>query len=158
MYELDTFMMFVGYGLVFVLLLLLFVSPAALLRKHRHRRGVSGQIFFGPVGDNMSKGIVHADDASISATIVIKDKQGNLVTPKVAPQWSMGDSSVATQVVSDDGTTATYSAPFTLGTSTIDVLVDGSDMEDGNPAHGTGELQVLASGGVSLDVTFGPPA
>lgn len=103
----------------------------------------------------MSKAIVHVDDTSIQATVVIKDKKGNIVVPTVPPIWSMSDQSVATQTVSSDGQTATYTN-FALGDSTIDVLVDGADMEDGNPAHFSGELQVLAAGGVTGDVTFGP--
>lgn len=123
--------------------------------QRRRRLAVSGQILFGPAGENpMSKAVVHADDTSITGTLVIKDKKGNVVTPKTPPVWSMADSSVATMAVSDDGQTGTFTN-FAVGDSTIDVVVDGADMEDGNPAHFSGEIQVLAAGGVTGDVTFG---
>lgn len=103
----------------------------------------------------MSKVVLHTDSTSVSATVVVKDAQGNPITFSVPPVWTLG-APVAALTPSADGTSVALGAPFAVGDTQLDVLVDAADMENGQPAHFTGEVQVLAAGGVTGEVDFGP--
>lgn len=138
-----------------VLAVLVVIAIIVCPRQYRARTGVSGKIFFELKGMTMSKLVLHTDSTSATATVVVKDAQGNPVTFSVPPVWTLG-AAIATLTPSADGTSATLTGPFTVGDTNVDVLVDAADMENGQPAHFTGEVQVLAAGGVTGEVDFGP--
>ena len=145
----------------FLLGLLLGILAAYFIFKPRPQRRRVAQLiltFVGPNGEPMSSaGVVHADQAQIVATLSPKDSQGNPVTLTVPPKWTMSDATIASMSVSADGLTATFAAPFTVGTSNIDVVTDAADSDNGQPIHGTGTLQVLPAGVATIDIAFNTP-
>lgn len=122
------------------------------LKGHKPQSIVSVSLFFKPTGEPMSQATLHADDNGVSAQLALKDKHGNTVTPATAPAWSLSDSTIVSMTVAPDGLSAQFAPLGPVGTTTVDVVVDG----EAGPIHATGDIQVLAAGVATADLSFGP--
>jgi hypothetical protein len=128
--------------------------------KHRPRvkprpRAVNLLLLFGPIGEAMSKAVLHTDDTSVGAALVFKDKKGNVTSPAAPPVWSLGADGIVAMTVAADGLSAEFT-PVAPGDVTVDVVAEG-DAEPGvDTLHATGDLSVLPAEAATVDLSFGP--
>jgi hypothetical protein len=120
------------------------------------RHAITGAFFFGPlIGEKMSKGILSADDNGITASVIFRDKKGNISSPFGVPEWSLAADGVVAMTVAPDGMTATF-VPVAVGATVINVLAEGEATPGEQPIALSGELEVVASDAETGEIVFGP--
>ena len=103
----------------------------------------------------MSKAILHADDSSVGASLVLKDKKGNVTSPAAPPTWSVSADGVVTMTVAADGLSAAF-VPAGVGDVTVDVVVEGDPLPGVDTLHASGDISVLPAEAATVDLGFGP--
>lgn len=96
------------------------------------------------------------DDQHVELTIAAVDDAGNPTTLTSVPTWAVSDDTVLTVTPSADGMSADLVAVGKLGSSQVSVsaVIDA----DHPPISGTLDVNVVASGAVSITITPGTPA
>lgn len=136
--------------------------PWRVRREIKHRpwvkpkhRAVNLLLLFGPIGEAMSKAILHLDDTSVSASLVFKDKRGNVTSPAAPPVWSLSAEGIVAMTVAPDGLSAEFT-PTAPGDVTVDVVAEGDPTPGLDTLHATGDLSVLPAEAATVDLNFGP--
>ena len=124
-------------------------------RKPRKRRTLTVQLMFAPIGVEMAKGILAVDDNEISASLVFKDKKGNVALPFGVPQWSLSADNVVGMTVAADGMSAQF-VPTSVGLVTVNVLAEGEEAVGEQPIALSGEIEVVAADAETGELSFGP--
>lgn len=101
--------------------------------------------------------IIPSDSDGATATLVTKDKKGNVATPVTPPTWDEPDpSGVVTQTVSADGMTATYTVAGE-GSASLKATVDKDPNADGVQAlEAVGQIVVGKAGIETVEMTLTP--
>jgi hypothetical protein len=105
----------------------------------------------------MAKAILHTDDTSVSASLVFKDKKGNVTAPAAPPAWSLSADGIVTMTVAADGMSASF-APAAPGDVAVNVVAEGDATPGVDTLHASGDISVLAAEAASVDLSFGPVA
>lgn len=98
---------------------------------------------------------MRSDDAGVSANLVLKDKNGNVVTPSSRPAWSLSQDGIVKMTVAFDGLSASFVPAGPVGVVTVDVLVDAADPTGSvKELHATGDIEVMAAEIATADLVF----
>lgn len=91
--------------------------------------------------------VLRMDDASVLATVVFRDRKGNVALPSAAPVWTVSPPDLVVSVaVAADGMSALF-APVGVGSVSIVAVADG--------ISASGSIDVVGAAVATGEIVFG---
>lgn len=106
-------------------------------------------------GENMAV-TLRASTDQVSASLVIKDANGNPAVVDGVPIWEVSDAEIIAVTVAPDGMSAVIAAQSKPGLAQVTVTVDADLGEGVKPIIGIGEVEVVGGEATVVELQFGP--